>query len=127
MAFTSDEINRIWNKGIVVDGYDPALVRKDACGAWIIKNQYDRPDSEYCWEIDHIYPQSKLQEKGYPQNMIDHEDNLRPMHRRNNESKSNNYPNYKASVTSDGEHNVDKTQEFTVNQNIQQILSDLYR
>ena len=37
-----------------MDGYDPTLFRKDACGAWIIRDKYGDSDSIYGWQIDHI-------------------------------------------------------------------------
>lgn len=65
--FNTDVCNRsfeykvrilVWNKATVVPGRDPNELRKDACGAWIKWSQYGNTDSQYGWEIDHIYPAS---------------------------------------------------------------------
>lgn len=34
---TNDIIERVWSKARIENGYNPDLVRKDACGAWIMK------------------------------------------------------------------------------------------
>ena len=47
----------IWNKGIMVEGYDPALFRKDICGCWMNFEEHAL-ETEYGWEIDHILPRS---------------------------------------------------------------------
>ena len=33
MAFSDNTIQKVWAKGQVVSGYDPAVWRKDDCGA----------------------------------------------------------------------------------------------
>ena len=38
--FTDELINKIWEKGSKDPKYNPDFVRKDACGAWIIKGKY---------------------------------------------------------------------------------------
>mgnify|MGYP000455405905 CR=1 FL=1 len=35
MAFTEEQRLSVWNKATTVDGFDPKMFRKDACGAWI--------------------------------------------------------------------------------------------
>ena len=58
MDFSDDMIQSVWEKGIIVKGYNPDVLRKDHWGAWIIKNHYGTCKSEYSWEVDHISPQS---------------------------------------------------------------------
>ena len=38
--FTEEEKLSVWNKAEIINGYDPAVFRKDPCGAWIIFNKY---------------------------------------------------------------------------------------
>lgn len=92
--FTDELINKIWEKGRKDPKYHPDFVRKDACGAWIIKDKYNDRDSIYGWEVDHIYPESKLKELGVSQDLIDNIANLRPLNWKNNVSKSSDYPHY---------------------------------
>ena len=58
--FNEDTIQRVWEKGLVVPGYDSSQYRKDTCGAWIQRNMYgDRSrQNNSGWEIDHIKPES---------------------------------------------------------------------
>ena len=49
----------IWRKGKVVLGYDSSKYRQDEAGAWIVFDHYGNTDSDFGWEIDHIYPKSK--------------------------------------------------------------------
>ncbi len=46
----------VWCKGTIVRGYDPALVRKDAFGNWIMWLDYGDFRAACGWEIDHIRP-----------------------------------------------------------------------
>lgn len=59
MAFNEDIIAAVWNKARPVEGYNPDSYRKDVCGAWIMREAYGNRDSNYGWEIDHVYPVSK--------------------------------------------------------------------
>lgn len=115
--FDNNEINRVWNKGVIVKGYDEALFRQDSCGAWIVKNEYGKT-SPFGWEIDHVYPQVK----GGDDNFI----NLRPMHWENNLSKSDDYPNYDSAVIAEDNRNVKKVGHFTVNNSLRNSLEQLY-
>lgn len=105
MVITEERKRSVWEKGIIVPNYDPAKYRKDACGAWIAWNRYDDKHSQYGWQIDHIYPEARL--KSLPQESIDHPDNLRPLHWRNNESKGADYPTYHSVVKAVDNHNED--------------------
>lgn len=59
MGYTQETIQKVWERGRVVIGSDPAKWRKDACNAWIGQHFYGDRDSQYGWEIDHIVPSSK--------------------------------------------------------------------
>lgn len=59
MAFTEEQIQKVWEKAMVVRGNNSNDYRKDECGAWIARKQYGNRNSSYGWEIDHIKPQSK--------------------------------------------------------------------
>lgn len=116
--FTEQKIQNVWNKGLVVDGYDSSKYRKDFAGAWIQRDKYGLQEI-YGWEIDHVYPESK----GGDEQII----NLRPMQWENNRSKANDYPNYKAVVTSDGNTNVSKEENKTVNDDLQKKLKTIFK
>lgn len=126
MEFSKEQLDRIWKKGVIVEGYDPSIIRKDACGAWILRQAYGAEDSEYCWEVDHIYPKACLVAKGIDEKLIDSVDNLRPLNRKNNLSKSLSYPLYKAVVVADGDVNVECEKVFSVNSDVQKKLSSLF-
>ena len=117
--FSDQEIKRIWDeKGIVVEGYDKDLYRKDAAGAWIAFHSYDNPESVFGWVIDHIWPLSR----GGDDNML----NLRPLHWKNNESKGDDYPVYFIKLKAIEDQNVEVHETRTVNEKLQEILNNLY-
>jgi hypothetical protein len=93
MAWSDQMIQDVWKKGHVVANNDPAVWRKDDCGAWIGKSDYGNRNSQYGWEIDHISPGGS-----------DELDNLRPLQWENNVDKSNG--RLKCHVTSSGTTNV---------------------
>lgn len=69
----------VWAKASPVAFHDPALVRRDACGALIAYGHYGITTSNMGWEIDHIKPVSR----GGRTELS----NLQPLHWRNNRSK----------------------------------------
>jgi len=73
----------IWNKGIAVKGYDPAIFRKDVCGCWMRFDEHAE-ETDYGWEIDHILPRN-LRGMTYIAN-------LQPLWWRNNRLKGDSYP-----------------------------------
>lgn len=96
MNFSEETIQKVWEKGRVVEGYDSKIWRKDECNAWIGRNYYGDRESQYGWEIDHIIPES---EGG-----TDELSNLRPLQWENNVDKQNRKLN--CPVTSSGKDNV---------------------
>jgi 5-methylcytosine-specific restriction endonuclease McrA len=116
MEFSEKIIQSIWDKGLCV-GADSTKCRKDAAYAWILRDQYGK-ESAYGWSIDHIVPISKGGKDDY--------ENLRPMHWENNKCKADDYPNYNSVITSEGNKNIRKSQECTVDENLQAKLRSLY-
>ena len=126
MAFSEQQIQNICNRATKVEGYDASSFRKDACGAWIIRDKYGDSDSRYGWVIDHIVPQSLLRERGVSEEMIDNPHNLRALQHENNASKNDDYPSYTAVVTSEGTKNISSWQFLEVNSKKQDVLKKLY-
>lgn len=98
MAFTEEQIQKVWEKGKIVANIDPNVYRKDECDAWIARKQYGNRNSVYGWEIDHIRPVSN----GGGEELS----NLRPLQWENNLSKSDG--RLVCIVTADKETNVKK-------------------
>lgn len=117
--FTEQTIQAIWEKALSVEGYDKETVRKDACGAWIIRGHYGMRDSDFGWEIDHVYPVSL--------GGGDEPVNLRAMHWRNNAAKGDDFPVYNAEVQAEGGNNIDIVGQFTVNKGLKEKLEGLYK
>ena len=123
----NDALKRnVWEKGQVVNGFNPDLYRKDPCGAWIVWDKFGIQDNIYGWEIDHIYPKSRLKERGFKEDAITDIRNLRPMQHQNNASKGDDYPSYTAIITSEGNKNIEKERNLTVNPATREIIEQLY-
>ena len=126
MVVTEQLKKDVWSKGTIVPNYDKDKYRKDACGAWIAWDRYGDTHSPYGWQIDHIYPESKLKLRSLDQESIDDLQNLRPIHWRNNASKGADYPTYHSVVKAVDNHNEDIDDTFEVNAKIQETLRELY-
>lgn len=129
MEFTEEKKREIWNKGIIDDKYPSEKVRKDACGAFILYDDFGDRNSVFGWEVDHIYPASKLKlRKDISSEQIDDIRNLRPLNWRNNSSKGADYPFYTASWVADDENatNVAEDRGKVVNARVQEELRKLY-
>ncbi|HEX3019513.1 MAG TPA: HNH endonuclease signature motif containing protein [Chitinispirillaceae bacterium] len=84
-SFSLQMIETVWNKGVIVPGINPSEKRKDSCGAYIERNQYNvNQDNGTGWEIDHVKPVSL--------GGNDDISNLQPLQWQNNRSKADNYP-----------------------------------
>lgn len=112
--FSEKLLNEIWEKGLVDSRFDPHFIRKDACGAWMIRSRYDDRKSPFGWEVDHIFPESKLKELEVSEELIDNIINLRPLNWKNNVSKKDDYPHYQ-SKTKAGKGKNNKGEEVDVN------------
>lgn len=117
----------VWEKGRAVLGYDSKFVRKDACGAWMSFEDYNDRNSPFGWEIDHVYPKSKLEKLNVPDELINHIDNLRPMNWHNNVSKDDDYPVYQATVKSEDDHNIACEEEKYVNKRTRDKIVALFK
>lgn len=116
--YNEELIQTIWEKGLVQEGFDPNVARKDACGAWILRNQYGNTDSNFGWEIDHVYPRAL--------GGTTIEENLRPMQWQNNRSKGDDYPSYMASMRAVNNENEPIEGQYTVNESLRNKLAQLY-
>lgn len=108
----------IWDKGIPVDGLPAEIVRKDACGALMVRQRFEDQDSEFGWEIDHIYPLIKGGDESI--------ENLRPMQWKNRREKSNDFPVYFGTVTAEGNHNIPLTAQYRISPELASSLSEKY-
>lgn len=125
--YSEELLDKLWAKAQEVDNYDPTKYRKDACGAWIMRDKYGDRTSAFGWEVDHVYPESKLKKSGVSMELIDIEANLRPLNWKNNDSKGADYPSYQAKMKSEGNRNVEGEFEFTVNEQVRAEVERLYR
>ena len=125
--FSKQEIEDVWSQGLIIEGWNPDIVRQDAAGAWILRVKYGDHDSIFGWDIDHIYPQNELEKLNVPQELINNRINLRPMNWKNNISKSNDYPEYRSVLKSSDKTNVEDPQYKIVNEKKQQELKEFYR
>ena len=125
--FTEEQRIAVCQKAQIVEGLDPSMYRKDACGAWMVWDKYGVQDNMYGWEIDHIVPRSLLQEKGYMPSEIDSLINLRALQHQNNTSKGDDYPSYTAIVTAEANRNVERMQNLTVNEKLRNQLKQHFQ
>lgn len=125
--FSKEQLDEIWRKGRLIVGEDPDIFRKDAAGA-IIKKDDRRIDSEYGWEVDHVFPKAKLEERGIPEDRWDDLVNLRPFHAHNNRKKSDNYPDYTREIVMNKEskRNMYHEKGKIVNPEIQKAINANY-
>lgn len=129
MNYTEEDKKRIFGRCTKVSGLDPKIWRLDAAGAIICYTSYGREDEFFGWEIDHIYPQSRLEELNVPKELIHDERNLRALNWNNNLSKGDEYPKYEATITSldNGESNTKGSWSKTINKRKQEQLKELFK
>ncbi len=103
-TFDEVTIQKVWDRAVIVSGYDAAKYRKDVAGAWIQRDKYGDVSNDLGlgWEVDHRRPVTK--------GGTDDLSNLRPLHWKNNRSKGDDYPEWKSAVSSEDNKNVYKTQ-----------------
>jgi hypothetical protein len=89
-GFAASTVAAVWQKAPVVAGYDPAVWRKDTCGAFIRRADHGDTTSQYGWEIDHIRPVAH--------GGTDDLSNLQALQWENNRYKSDNYPQWSCKV-----------------------------
>jgi hypothetical protein len=51
MPLDESLVQSVWEKGRAMPGRDPMEWRRDQCGAWLHREQYENEDSEYGWRI----------------------------------------------------------------------------
>ena len=107
-----------WQHAIIVDGFDPNLYRKDACGAWMRWDMYGQQDNIFGWQVDHIFPISRGGD--------DHPENLRALQHQNNASKGDDYPSYEALITAQDNTNVEQRRSLIVYEIKRQQLEEIY-
>jgi len=93
--FEAEIIQAVWEKGVVVPGADPALRRKDICGAWIYRAHYGYTFEDGTgWEIDHVLPVAL----GGTDDLA----NLQPLQWENNRHKGDRHPKWSCARTAKG-------------------------
>lgn len=122
--FTKKDEDNVWEKGIILDGWNPDEYRLDAAGAMMIRSHRGTNDI-YDWEIDHVYPKDKLNKMHIPEDMWDNLDNLRPFNAKNNAKKSTDYPQYIRALVFDEvqEKNIGSEVGKVVNENVQNAVN----
>lgn len=74
----------VWVKGTPISNFDPRIWRRDKCGKAMKYADHGNTNSDYGWEIDHIFPSSLG-----GQTVLG---NLQPLNWLNNRRKGNQYP-----------------------------------
>lgn len=116
---TEELIQKVWDQTVLPAGdFDPNLIGTDCCGAIIVRSEYGNVESQYGWEIDHVYPQSA----GGDDALI----NLRAMQWQNNRSKGDDFPVYKVAVQAQASVNAPVDKQLRVNDDLYQKLKNLY-
>lgn len=125
--FSDAQIEKIWRKGLTLDGWNSDEYRLDAAGAMMVKSHRGKDDN-YDWEIDHVLSKKKMKELGIPEEEWDNDDNLRPFNAKNNNRKSDDYPIYTRALVFDESlnRNIESEVERVVNEEVQQAIKDNY-
>lgn len=100
MIFPDDIVWHVWSSAFIITITDALLWRKDECGAWIKRTDYNDEKSQYGWVIDHIVPKSK--------GGTDEVSNLRPLQREN--TTRNEDGSLKCQIMASGTENTAKPQ-----------------
>ncbi len=109
-TWTLQQIEAVWNKGEIIENYNPQLYRKDYAGALMFKNSFinnvklnDDPKS-LKWTIIYQCPLSHAGTSDIS--------NLQPMNNINAITKGNDYPRWKTAITFNGEKNILKQKKW---------------
>lgn len=107
-TFSKETILEVWQKANTIDGVDSNEYRQDRAGAWIQFSMYGNTndDLNFGWEVDHQKPKAL----GGSNNLS----NLVPRQWLNNRTKGDDYPNFKTSVTSQGNKNIYKEESWNI-------------
>lgn len=109
-TWTSQQIEEVWNKGEIIENYNPQLYRKDYAGALMFKNSFinnvklNDDSKNLNWTIIHQCPLSH----GGTSDIS----NLQPMNNINAIAKGNNYPRWKTATTFNGKQNILKQKKW---------------
>lgn len=129
MNYTKEQLDAIWAKALKSsnEANEKKGFRKDMCGAWIKKDKHGE-EGKYGWEVDHIYPKSKAEEKGINEEIYNDLINLQPLHHRNNgsEGKGDDYPSFYSAIVADGTNNIDKSIRNEIPEEIQNEIEEYF-
>jgi len=128
----------VWNKGKTIQGFDPQKYRQDAAGAWIkfdqyiprnkIKDDFNVKEAEpFAWVIDHIFPKKLLVKNNVDLELTECIENLRPLHIKNDISKGDDYPEYKAVIRAEQNRNIEEETYFTISEATQNKLKKIFK
>lgn len=93
-------IQRVWDKGLILPGYDKDEYRTDHCGAIIKRDMYNNSSEALSmgWEIDRIKPISF----GGTNDLS----NLQPLQWENNRKKNEDFPSWSCCVKASDDKNI---------------------
>lgn len=109
-SWTLEQIEAAWEKAEIIDGVSDKLYRKDYAGAWMFRDSftsnYSTADNveTYSWTIVLHRP---VDQQGTTELY-----NLDPMNIVNAKSKGENYPSWKTKISSKGNKNIVKEQNW---------------
>lgn len=108
--WTLEQIEAAWEKGEIIDGVSNKLYRKDYAGAWIF---HDAFTTDYA-AADNIetYSWTIVLHRPIGQQGTTELHNLDPMNIVNAKSKGENYPSWKTKISSKGNKNIIKEQNW---------------
>jgi hypothetical protein len=87
MEYTENQIQAIWEKARGIPDWDTTQWRKDQCGAWIQRQQYNNQHSDFGWLIQNVSPGGSHAQE-----------NLQPFHCKNSFDIANGKPHCKATA-----------------------------
>lgn len=130
MNYTEEQLDAIWakTKKSKNEENERRGYRKDMCGAWIKRDQYGKK-GKYGWEVDHIYPKSFAEENLINDELYNDITNLQPLHHRNQgpAGKGEEYPSFRAVVSSDEYNNIFEPKRHTIPHNTQIEIETLFK